>query len=138
MKRLLAASALILVGCADLPDPVYSACHAIGSSDWRAWVERHASAQKRATLVVTGKVTVPTGGYSVSLARGPVQQLDPPVQQVLVRTDPPEGVATQAITVHDVRGEFPAQNGSGPVTIRCGDGTLAIISKVEAAVDAPA
>jgi hypothetical protein len=133
MKRLLPAAGLILVGCADLPDPVYSACHAIGSSDWRAWVKPHSPARERPTLVVTGKVTVPTGGYSVSLERGPVQRLDRPVQQILLRTDPPEGIATQAVTLHEVRGEFSAPTGSGPVTIRCGDGTLAIISKVEAA-----
>jgi len=124
-------------GCLMLPvveEPVYSTCHAVGSSDWTAHVERipdhHNRPILKPTLIVTGKVIVPSEGYSVSLDLGPVRKLDAPVQQILVRTEPPAGPAGQALTTEDVRGAFPALKRYGAVTIRCGDGTLAIIKPI--------
>ena len=137
--RLAAALCLPLLAgsCLMLPvveENVYSACHATGSSDWSAHVERipdhHNRPILRPTLIVAGRVTVPSEGYSVSLDLGPVQMLDAPVQQVLLRTIPPSGPAAQALTIVDVRGAFPAMKRYGAVTIRCGDGTLAIIKPV--------
>jgi hypothetical protein len=124
-------------GCLMLPvveENVYSTCRALGSSGWTAHVERipdhHNRPLLKPTLIVSGRVTVPSDGYSVSLDLGPVRKLDAPVQQILVRTEPPAGPAAQALTTVDVRGAFPALKRYGAVTIRCGDGTLAIIKPI--------
>ncbi len=140
LKLRFAAIALLslpLCGCLMLPvveENVYSTCHAVASSDWSAHVERipdhHNRPLWKPTLIVTGKVTVPSDGYEVSLDLGPVQRLDGPVQQILVRTTPPSGSVAQTPVTLDVRGAFPARKRYGAVIIRCGDGTLAIIKSV--------
>ena len=84
-------SALILLlllpaGCistAPVPETIYSACHVLGSSDWKAQVEFSSTASPipyvTRRLVVTGKVTT-AGGYHASIDQGrsaprePVQQ----------------------------------------------------------------
>ena len=115
-------------------DTGYSACHVLGSSDWKAQVEFDPTATPvpyfRRKLVVTGKVTT-AGGYRASLGDGPVARLDEPVQQVMVRT---EGAAEAgaAPVVHDVRAVFPAMKRYGGVAIRCGDGIIAEIREVPA------
>jgi hypothetical protein len=104
----------------------------LGSSDWKAHVELDPTGSPipylRRKLVVTGKVTT-AGGYHASLAEGPVARLDPPVQQVRVRT---EGAAEPgaAPVTHDVRAVFPAIERYGGVAIRCGDGIIAEIREV--------
>ncbi len=141
MQKLLLALGLPLPfltgGCLMLPvvdDPVYSSCHALGSSGWSAHVERipdhHNRPILKPTLIVSGTVTVPSDGYSVSLDLGPVRKLDAPVQQIMVRTEPPRGPAAQMLTNVAVRGAFPALKRYGAVTIRCGDGIMAIIKPV--------
>ncbi|HEY1606293.1 MAG TPA: hypothetical protein VGF77_11935 [Allosphingosinicella sp.] len=127
---------LLAGGCLMLPvveEHVYSTCHALGSSDWDAHVERipdhHNRPVLKPILLVSGKVIVP-GGTSASLDLGPVQKLDAPVQQILVRTDPPGGKAAQAPTIVEVRGRFPALKRYGAVIIRCGDGTMAIVKPI--------
>jgi hypothetical protein len=113
---------------------VYSPCYAVSSSGWSAHVERlpdrHNRPLLKPTLIVTGQVTVPSAGYDVSLDLGPVQRLDAPVQQILLRTTPPTDPAAQEPTIVNVRGAFPARKRYGAVTIRCGDGTMAIIKPV--------
>jgi hypothetical protein len=128
---------LLAGGCLMLPvveDPVYSTCHAVGSSGWSAHVERipdhHNRPILKPTLIVSGQVIVPSEGYSVSLDLGPVEKLDGPVQQILVRTEPPREPAAQVLTNVDVRGAFPARKRYAALRIRCGDGTMAIIKPV--------
>ena len=117
-----------------VPDPVYSRCDAVGSSGWAAEVQifpsSHTKPIRRRMLVVTGKVQVPAGGYSVALERGPVARLEPPVQQMMIRTTAPEEAATQALTTHEVRAVVPALKRYGAVEIRCGDGVIARIRDV--------
>jgi hypothetical protein len=115
------------------PEPIYSTCRVLGSSDWQAHVEIFPSASPkpflRRKLIVTGKVTTAGDGIYVSLADGPVSRLDDPVQQVLVRTEgSPEAGAVPV--VHNVRGVFPALGRYGGVAIRCGDGIIAEIRDV--------
>jgi hypothetical protein len=135
--RLAAASLLLALpsGCL-LGEPgdqiVYSPCHALAGANWRAWVERiDVSHQKaplhRTYLFVQGDVTVPSDGWEASLARGPVQQLAAPVQQILVRTS---GAGSGAPVVRRVSGRFRALPRYGAIAIRCGDGTLAIVRDV--------
>jgi hypothetical protein len=117
----------------EVPDTIYSPCHAIGSSDWSARVETYLTAHNRPItrrhLIVEGKVTVPGPGYSVALDLGPLERLQPRVQQVIVRTTG-TGSAGDAPTTVAVRGVFPPHKHYGPIRIRCGDGTLATIAAV--------
>lgn len=138
-NRLRAAFAPLLLlpaACAvnpSVPKGTYSACHVLGSSDWRARVEVFPNATPipylRRKLVVTGTVTTAGGGVYVSLAQGPVSRLDDPVQQVIVRTEgsPEAGAAPVA---HNVRVVLPALDRYGGVAIRCGDGIIAEIKDV--------
>jgi hypothetical protein len=128
------AAFLILPSCipSPAPEPIYSACRGVmGSSDWQARVELDPSASPipyiRRKLIVTGRVTTAGGGVYVSLAQGPVEKLDDPVQQVLVRT---EGSPGGAPVVHNVRASMPALDHYGGVAIRCGDGIIAEIKTV--------
>jgi hypothetical protein len=127
---------LLAGGCVanlPVPEPVYSACHALGSGDWKARVEkrdmtRHHPPHRKWRLIVDGSVTVPGEGYDVFLERGPVQKLRDPVQQIMVRTNgpsrPPPDAAPTRVAVH---GEFEALKRYGGVTLRCGDGTIGLI-----------
>ena len=134
-----AALALLLLpltaACAvnpSVPKAVYSACHVLGSSDWKARVEIFPNATPdpylRRKLVVTGKITTAAGIFP-SLDPGPVSRLDEPVQQIVVRT---EGTVEPggAPAVHSVRTVIPALKSYGGVAIRCGDGIIADIREV--------
>jgi hypothetical protein len=133
--RAAAALLLLLPGGCLIPPPVtetvYLPCHATASSGWTAHVERIGNGQPhpyvRSMVVVEGEVTVPSGGYAVSLADGPMDRLAKPLQQVLVRTDPPPGPSTGALVTHRVRGVFELRKRATGVRIRCGDGTLAVL-----------
>src|SRR3954467_11183951 len=104
---------LLAGGCLMLPvveNHVYSTCHAMGSSGWTARVDyipdHHNRPIYKPTLIVSGRVTVPGEGYAVSLDLGPVQKLDAPVQQIMVRTDPPSSPTSGAKREVFVRGAF--------------------------------
>jgi hypothetical protein len=120
---LLAASTACYVA---VPDPVYTPCRIAGSSDWRAEIDT--SAGEGARLLVSGKVTVPSGGFALALERSYVEKLDPPRQQVILRATPPEGGATQAVVTGDVTASFPVDDDIGAVSVRCGDKILAVIA----------
>lgn len=130
-----ALAALVpLAACTSMvePEPVYSACRTLSSSDWQARVEIYPNATPvpylRRRLIVTGKVTTP-GGVHASLAEGPVSKLDDPVQQVMVRTEgSPEAGAAPA--THNVRAVMPGLDHYGAIAIRCGDGIIAEIRDV--------
>jgi hypothetical protein len=87
----------------------------------------------RPTLIVTGKVTVPTGGYRFAWRDMRVMESYPVQVVAELVAIPPSGPATQAFVTHDVRGEWPMAPPVGSLTIRCGDKTLAAISPVETA-----
>ena len=129
---LAAASALLALTTACVIDPPpdnLRECPIISSGDWRAWVDAMPGPRGR-RLLVTGRVTVPTGGYRVRLELGAVQEIHPPVQQVELIANPPDDGATQAIVTHEVRGDFAALHQYGAVVIRCGSATLAEIRPV--------
>ena len=134
MPALIFALAL-LPACATAPAGPAGAmkCATIGSSDWAAWVNAMPGPNARPTLIVTGKVTVPTGGYRFGWRDMRVMESYP--VQVAVELDAiaPAGPATQAVVTHDVRGQWPIDPPVGSVTIRCGDRVLARIAPVETA-----
>ena len=139
MKLLLLASAFALGSCAAVPpgapqDPAGPLeCAIIGSSGWAAWVNAMPGPNARPTLIVTGKVTVPTGGYRFAWRDMRVMESYP--VQVAIELDaiPPAGPATQAVVTHDVRGQWPIDPPVGALTVRCGDMVLVRIAPVETA-----
>ena len=137
MKLLIVASSLLLASCATAPPPQgpdgSAECGVAGSSDWAAWVNAMPGPNARPTLIVTGKVTVPAGGYRFEWRDMRLMESYP--VQVAVELDaiPPAGAATQAVVTHDVRGQWPIDPPVGAVTINCGGAVLARISPVETA-----
>lgn len=113
--------------------PPSSDCPIIGSSDWAAWINAMPGPNARPKLIVTGKVTVPTGGYRIDWADMRVAESYPVQIFADLRVVPPSGMATQVITTHDVRGEWPMDQPVGSFTVRCGSRVLARISPVETA-----
>lgn len=109
------------------------ACGVTGASDWRAWVNAMPGPNARPTLIATGKVTVPTGGWRFQWGDIRVMESHPVQVVAELRAIPPGGPATQAIVTHDVRGEWPMQPPVGSFTVRCGDMVLARVSPVETA-----
>lgn len=87
----------------------------------------------RPMLIITGKVTVPTGGYRVGFGDIRVAESYPVQVTAEIVATPPSGPATQARTTHEVRGEWPSESKVGSVTVRCGAQSLARISPVETA-----
>lgn len=84
-------------------------------------------------LIVSGQVTVPTGGYRLSLRMGQVAESYPVQVTVYLDATPPSGMATQALVTHDVRGSWPSEERVGSVTVRCGSRVLARIDNIETA-----
>jgi hypothetical protein len=128
----------LLGGCAtQLPgtETLYSPCKALATRDWTAHVEVQPQGvlwdPDDPALVVSGTVEVPSGGYELSIHSGGLMRLEPPVQQVILRTTPPEGMASQAITEQRVTGAVPWDGRAKSVSIRCGDGTIASIPVIE-------
>lgn len=149
-RILIAASAALLAGCAAYPQAPYppypphppqgghppmpaDGCPAIASSDWAAWVNAMPGPSARPSLIVTGKVTVPTGGYRVEWGDVRVAESYPVQVFAELRLIPPSGPADQVVTTHDVRGQWPMSPPVGSVTVRCGNRVLARISPVETA-----
>ena len=134
---LVAIGALALASCAavppaDEPRPGF-ACGATGASDWAAWVSAMPGPGARPTLIATGKITVPTGGYRFEWGDLRVMESYPVQVVAELRTIPPANGATQAVVTHDVRGEWPIDPPVGSFTLRCGDMVLARVSPVETA-----
>lgn len=137
MRFALAATALLFTGCAyapaDAPPPTTASCPIAGSSDWAAWVNAMPG-PTAPTLIVTGKVSTPTGGYSVAFEPDVIRRESYPVQIVAtLRVAPPSGGATQAVVTHEVRGQWPMAEPVGSLDILCGGEVLARISPVQTA-----
>lgn len=114
-------------------DPVApGTCPIASSRDWRAWIDSSPESSDRPALVVTGTVVAPTGGYRMEFDPYLQAMRSYPVQLVAtLRPMPPDGPATQALTTHDVRWQWPLQSSPvGAVMISCGSQTLARISPV--------
>ena len=119
---------------APLPDPgPTSDCPVIRSSDWHAHVDAMPGPNDNPRLIVSGKVTVPTGGYQLTLRMGAVAESYP--VQVTVHLDvvPPKDAATQAVEIREVRGSWRSEQRVGSVTVRCGGRTLARLANIETA-----
>ena len=140
MTKLIAAVALpLLAACSAVAPPPAgtpppTSCPILGSSDWAAWINAMPGPGARPTLIVTGKVTVPTGGYRPVLLLEHVAESYPVQVTARLHPNPPAGPATQAVVTHDVRGQWSTvETPVGSLTVRCGGQVLARISPVETA-----
>lgn len=134
---LAAASAISLGGCAAGPAPEQSSvviaddCPVLEATDFVAWINKMPGT-KSATLHVTGKLTLPSSGYSAKLNTGILDRRFPPTQRLNLEVVPPAGPAAQVLTTIEVKSEFPAASSRyRAVTIQCGAQTLAEITQVE-------
>jgi hypothetical protein len=86
-------------------------------------------------LVVTGKVVTATGGYQVAFDRYmQIRKAYPAQAFVTLFVADPEGTpASQAQVTHEVRWEWPLDQPVGSVVVRCGDKTLAEITRIQTA-----
>ncbi|MGI8706329.1 MAG: hypothetical protein ACR2JJ_11160 [Sphingomicrobium sp.] len=136
-NRLIAlAGPLLLMACQAVPAPAPTpgvACGITGASDWTAWVNAMPGPNARPTLIAAGKVIVPTGGWRFEWRDMRVMESYPVQVVAELEAIPPAGAATQAVTTHDIRGEWPMSPPVGAFTIRCGDMVLARVSPVETA-----
>ena len=135
MTRLLLVPAIALTAatCQTMPGPVPASCPVVGSSDWQAWVNAMPGPNSRPKLIATGKVTVPTGGYSFRWGAPRVMESYPVQVSVELIPVPPAGPASQALVTHDVRGEWPMTPPVGAFSVTCGGRALARVSPVETA-----
>jgi hypothetical protein len=130
--------ALALTSCAPMstvapPAPSGAANCPIASTDWAAWVNGMPGPNARPTLIITGKVTVPTGGYRFAWRDLRVMESYPVQVAVDLEAMAPAGAATQAVVTQDVRGQWPITPPVGALSIYCGGRVLARISPVETA-----
>ncbi len=109
------------------------ACGITGASDWSAWVNAMPGPNARPALIATGKVTVPSGGWTFAWRDLRVMESYPVQVVAELEAIPPAGGASQAFVSHDIRGEWPVDPPVGAFTVRCGDMVLARVSPVETA-----
>lgn len=112
------------------PDRPTPDCPVISSTGWRAHVDAMPGPNDNPRLIVSGKVTVPTGGYRLSLRMGEVAESYPVQVTVYLDVTPPSGMATQALVTHDVRGSWKSEERVGSVTVRCGSRVLGRIGNI--------
>lgn len=116
-----------------------TACPVLNASDWAAWVNAMPGPDGP-SLIVTGVVTLPSPGYSVTLEAGMSDRSARPVQVVQLVAQPPEGAAAQVLSDYDLRFEMassaPEDGTIAPFTavrVVCGDQEIARIEPVEVA-----
>jgi hypothetical protein len=131
---ILAGLCFTLAGChVPVPETVYSSCKAIATANWKARMERgvrNGLLGAPRILVVEGDVTLPTGGYALSLDKGALQRNDPYYLQVHLRTNGQSDSATQAVTTQHVVGRMTVGERFEGVHIRCGDALIAEIPQI--------
>ena len=111
----------------DQPDPD---CPIVKSSGWQAHVDAMPGPNDNPRLIVTGDVTVPTGGYKLALRMGQVAESYPVQVTVYLDATPPSGPATQALETREVRGSWRSEERVGSVTVRCGSSAIARLSNI--------
>lgn len=110
------------------PGAPVDACPIESSRNWRASVIPATDSASRATLILTGTVVAPTGGYRMEFVPNLTVLRSQPVQVIArLLPIPPQGPATQALVTHDLRWQWPLTGPVGSVTIRCGTRELARI-----------
>jgi len=116
--------------------PLPPECLITSSREWTAWVNRMPGpGGAQPMLVVSGKVVTPTGGFQVAFdPRMQIRETSPAQAFVTLQVANPDGSpASQAQITHEVRWEWPLNGPVGSVIVRCGDKTLAEITRIQTA-----
>jgi hypothetical protein len=117
-------AAAAMAGCAELialrdaalaepepePEPVAEAegaCPVIEATDWAATLGPVDGAEGP-HLIVTGRVTLPTPAWTVTLEAGMADRSAIPAQRVILSATPPAAMVAQVLTDYDLRLETPA------------------------------
>jgi hypothetical protein len=134
IRHVIILAAMGATACSTAPQAsaTTAACPLVSSSDWAAWVNAMPG-EGGPRLIVTGKATVPTGGYRFSWSNPRIAESDPVQVSVELQPIAPTGMATEALVTHQVRGQWPSQKRVGSVRILCAGQQLALISSVETA-----
>ena len=105
------------------------------SRDWTAWINRMPGPNNGPALVVSGKVVTTTGGYQVAFDRYMQIRKGYPAEAFVTLNvaGPGDSPASQAQVTHEVRWEWPLNQPVGSVIVRCGDKTLAEITRIQTA-----
>ena len=107
------------------------ACAVLDSRDWAAWINKMPGPAAVATIHVTGKIDVRSGGYTFSWEEGPMDRSAVPALRLKLAPKAPDGMATMAITTEEVKYQAPAlSSGYSRVVIGCGGTTLGEITEI--------
>lgn len=98
---------------------------------WEAWINRMPGPDMEPMLHVVGQVDTRTGGYEFEWQEGPLDRSAMPALRLRLTPIAPDGMATQAITTHDLmyHTQLPGQ-GYSRVIIGCGDTVLGEITEI--------
>jgi hypothetical protein len=84
-----------------------AACPVIAAADWRARVGP-VEGVAGLRLIVEGRVTLPTPGWTVALTAGMADRSAMPVQRIVLSAAPPQMAVAQVLTDYELRLEIPA------------------------------
>lgn len=117
------------------PDrPAPGPCPIVSSRDWTAHISAMPGPNAQAKLIVSGTVVAPTGGHQFAFEPYlQIRESYPAQAFATLNVTQPGGAATQALTTHDLRWEWPVTQEIESVEIRCGNQTLATISPLQRA-----
>ncbi|MDP9423767.1 MAG: hypothetical protein M3Q19_13220 [Pseudomonadota bacterium] len=120
---------------ASAPEPIgpTSDCPIVRSADWHAHVDAMPGPNDNPRLIVSGKVTVATGGYKLALRMGQVAESYPVQVTVYLDAVPPAGPTAQALETREVRGAWRSEERVGSLTVRCGRRILVRLANIETA-----
>lgn len=130
----------LCAGCAAsanvIPAPATGAeCPVIESRDWTAWVNKMPGPDiDGPQLHVTGTVTLPTPGFTLTYEPGPLDRSMRPVQHINLTYTAPDGMVIQMLSEEEVQISIPALSAEyRGVTLHCGGEVLAEITEVTSA-----
>ncbi len=106
-----------------------SSCPVISSGKWHAWIDRFPGKGIN-RLVVVGSVELPSPGYRWRMVKAGGLRGRPPLQELRLELDPPEGIVAQVVTPVDVRGEAKTAFSNLRVMVSCGGKRLAYFDEV--------
>lgn len=133
-------AACALAACVGAPEPTpvtesrSNACPVYESSDWAAWINAMPGPGAQRTLHVTGRIVVPTPGYTATLTAGIADRSAIPVQQLNLNLSTTDGMALQVLTPLEVAYEGPAiAQQYRAIRIMCAGEQIAEITEIETA-----
>lgn len=130
LASLMVSGCTTTVGAPPMQDSE-SNCPVLASDGWQAVVSPLAGDNQRSQLSVTGKVTMPTPGYTFAWEAGRLDRSAIPAFELHLQTRAPDGMVVQVLETREVTFIGPA---AAPryraITIMCAGKELARIENV--------